>query len=116
MKTKCECKKDLKQLPAITLYRGATCEVIFDFSDFDFSNGGHCEFVMKETYTDKIIKKIDFDEAREYKVVFNDDFTINLAKKEYRYDIMYMVNDERYPQCSPSKIIMEEVVNEYTNY
>ncbi len=114
MKTKCECNKNLKQFSPITMYRGATSEVIFDFSEFDFSNGGHCEFVIKELYSDKIIKKVEFDEAREYKVMFCDDFTINLTKKEYRYDIMYLINDERFPQCKPSKVIVEEVVNGYS--
>ena len=111
-KNKCDCNK-LSIFPTITLYRGATCEVTFDFSDFDFSNGGYCQFVMKQTYSDKKIKSINFDESKKYIVVFNDDFTVNLSNHEYKYDIMYMINDERYPQCKTSKIVVEEVVNEY---
>ena len=103
----------VNKFPIIYLYRGATCEIEFDFSDFDFSNGGYCQFIMKKLNSDEPIKTIDFTESDKYTIVFQDDFTINLTDDEYRYDIMYMINDERYPQCSPSKIIMKEVVNEY---
>ena len=101
------------KFPVIYLYRGATSEINFDFTNFDFSNGGYCQFAMKKILNDEIIKTINFIESDKYTIVFQDDFTVNLTDNEYRYDIMYMINDERYPQCVPSKIIVKEVVNKY---
>ena len=104
----------MKKLKKIELFRGATSEIEFDFTGFNFMGGGYCQFVMKKMDNDTVIKTIDFKEPKKYIEIFNDEFTATLEENEYRYDIMYMINDERYPQCKPSKIKVSEVVNEYT--
>ena len=104
----------MKKLKKIELFRGATSEVEFDLTGFNFAGSGYCKFVMKKMDDDKPIKTFDFKEPKKYIEIFTDEFTATLDEPEYRYDIMYMVNDERYPQCKPSKIKVSEVVNEYT--
>lgn len=103
----------MKELETIQLFRGATSEIEFDFTDFDFA-GKECVFTMKPMYNDEIIKQITFKEPKKYNEVFTDEFTATLEDDKYRYDIMYMINDERYPQCLKSFIEVSEVVNEYT--
>lgn len=104
----------MNELDTIKLYRGATSEVEFDFSGFNFVANSKCAFTMKPLYNDEIIKQFEFTEAKVYNKVFADEFTATLDDDEYRYDIMYMIGEERYPQCLPSKIKVSEVVNEYT--
>lgn len=104
----------MKKLKKIELFRGATSEVEFDLTGFNFTGNGYCQFVMKKLDSDIPIKTIDFKEPKKYIEIFTDEFTATLDEGEYRYDIMYMINDERYPQCKPSKIKVSEVVNEYT--
>lgn len=104
----------MKKLKKIELFKGATSEIEFDLTGFNFAGGGYCQFVMKKMDDDTPIKTIDFEEPKKYTEIFTDDFTATLDEEEYRYDIMYMINDERYPQCKPSKIKVSEVVNEYT--
>ena len=104
----------MNELDTIKLYRGATSDVEFDFTGFNFVGNNKCVFTMKPLYNDEIIKQFEFTEPKVYNEVFTDEFTATLEDSEYRYDIMYMVGEERYPQCLPSKIEVSEVVNEYT--
>ena len=103
----------MDELDTIRLYRGATSEIEFDFTGFQFADN-KCVFTMKPLYNDESIKQIEFNEAKVYNVIFSDEFTATLEDDEYRYDIMHIVGEERYPQCLPSKIEVSEVVNEYT--
>ena len=104
----------MNQLDTIKLYRGATSEVEFDFTGFNFE-GNKCVFTMKRLCNDDIVKQIEFTEQKIYKEIFTDEFTATLQDERYRYDIMYVVGEERYPQCSPSVVEVSEVVNEYTD-
>ena len=104
----------MKELETLKLFRGATSEINFDFTGFVFVENSKCVFTMKPLYNDEVIKKIEFTESKLYTITFTDEFTATLDNDKYRYDIMYMINDERYPQCLPSKIEVSEVVNEYT--
>ena len=104
----------MNKLDTIKLYRGATSEVEFDFTSFTFVENSKCVFMMKPLYNDEIIKEIEFTESKLYIETFTDEFTATLGDDKYRYDIMYMINEERYPQCLPSEIEVSEVVNEYT--
>jgi len=103
----------MKQLEALTLSRGATNVVEFDFSEFDFYNNSYCQFAIKRKNGDKVICKIDFNNSKKYYVIFKDEFTSCLHEQKYEYDIMYMINDERYPQCLISEIEVNGVVNNY---
>lgn len=103
----------LEELETIILYKGATSEVSFDFTDFQFEKETYCLLTIKNTYDDTVIFEETFDESREYTVKFNDEFTATLNNNRYRYDIMYITNEERYPQCRPSKVEVREVVGSY---
>ena len=103
----------MKNFETIRLYRGATSEVEFDFSDFEFGDNSECLLTIKEMESEEVVFTYEFTEPKKYTVQFEDNFTINLKEDEYRYDIMYLINDERYPQCKPSKVKVNEVVGSY---
>ncbi|MBE6156967.1 MAG: BspA family leucine-rich repeat surface protein [Firmicutes bacterium] len=103
----------MKELETLKLYRGATSVIEFDFSEFEFENNGYCQLTIKKKYNDDIIFQHDFEKSIKYYVTFKDEFTSGLDDDKYKYDIMYMLNDERYPQCSISDIIIDKVVNNY---
>ena len=51
--------------------------------------------------------------SKKYILIFTDDFTKNLEGSRYKYNIMYFVGDERYPQCANSDIVVNGVINSY---
>ena len=51
--------------------------------------------------------------GKKYILTFTDDFTKNLEGSRYKYNIMYFVGDERYPQCANSDIVVDGVINSY---
>ena len=102
----------MNELDVIILYAGATSEVEFDFSEFEFEKNGELLFTIKD-FDNNIVFQKKFSESKKYTLVFKDEFTASLNYSEYRYDIMYLINDERYPQCAPSKIIVNKVVGAY---
>lgn len=97
----------------LILLRGATSVVEFDFSAFEFYDEGFCQFVMKRKINDDVICRLDFEERKKYYVTFKDEFTAGLDRDEYRFDIMLMLEDERYRQYYTSDIFVEDVVNKY---
>ena len=103
----------LEKLDTIYLYRGASSTVEFDFTDFNFEENSKCEFTMVGGCDNTVYKKIEFTESKKYLVLFADEFTATLKGKHYKYNIMYMVGDERYPECADSDIIVEDVINNY---
>lgn len=103
----------LEKKDTIYLYRGATSSVEFDFTEFDFEDGSKCEFTMTGACDDKVYKKVEFTESKKYILTFTDDFTKNLEGSRYKYNIMYFVGDERYPQCANSDIVVDGVINSY---
>ena len=46
-------------------------------------------------------------------MILSDEFTSTLTDNKYLYNIVYIVNDERYPQCDDSDIIVRNMVNAY---
>lgn len=103
----------MKELETLKLYRGATSVIELDFTGFTFKSNSYCQLTIKKKYNDDIIFQYDFNKSIKYYVTFKDEFTAGLDDDKYKYDIMYMLNDERYPQCSISDIIIDEVVNNY---
>lgn len=103
----------MKELETLKLYRGATSVIELDFTGFTFENNSYCQLTIKKKYNDDIVFQHDFDKPIKYYVTFKDEFTASLDDDKYKYDIMYMLNEERYPQCSISDIVIDEVVNEY---
>lgn len=94
------------------LYRGATSTIEFDFTNFNFEPNSKCVFTMT-SLCGEIIKTIEFNQSKKYIVVFKDDETCNYTNNKYIYTIMYHVEDERYPQCSDSEIIVESIRGNY---
>lgn len=103
----------MKTLQPIIIYRGATSEVNFDFTDFNFEPNSSCILTIKNKEGTETKFGYIFTEPKKYTVIFQDEETIDFTDDEYEYDIMYLVNDERYPQCAPSKVIVKEVVGNY---
>ena len=46
-------------------------------------------------------------------MIISDEFTSTLKDNQYVYNIVYVVGDERYPQCADSDIIVRNMVNAY---
>lgn len=97
----------------LKLYRGATSVIELDFTGFVFAENSKCQLTIEKKYNNHVIYQHDFDKPIKYYITFKDEFTANLDDDKYKYDIMYMLNDERYPQCEISDIYMEEVINNY---
>ena len=104
----------MEKLEKIVLSKGATSVIEFDFTGLNMPEDSTCQFVMKKKINDDVICKLEFKESKKYYVIFRDEFTAGLDRMEYRYDIMLMVEDERYRQSYTSDIVVEKVVNEYT--
>lgn len=104
----------MEKLEKIVLLKGATSVIEFDFTGLNMPEDSTCQFVMKKKINDDVICKLEFKESKKYYVMFRDEFTAGLDRTEYRYDIMLMVEDERYRQSYTSDIVVEKVVNEYT--
>lgn len=102
----------LDKQTTLYLYRGATSSIEFDFTEFDF-NGGICEFTISNICKNTELFKFTFDESRVYNIIIPDEFTATLKDNQYLYNIMYILGNERYPQCADSDIIVRKVVNSY---
>lgn len=103
-------KSDIVAYPTITLYRGGTSTITFDFTDFNFSNGT-VELTIKRKINTNTLFTYEFDENKEYEVTFSSDFTSGLSYSDYLYDLVYIINSERYPLCIPSPIKVKGMIN-----
>lgn len=102
----------LSKQTTLYLYRGATSSIDFDFSKFNF-NGGKCVFTISNLCKKENLLQFNFTEKRKYTMIITDEFTKTLKDNKYIYNIMYIIGDERYPQCADSDIIVRNVVNAY---
>lgn len=102
----------LDKQTTLYLYRGATSSIDFDFTEFDF-NGGKCVFTISNICKDTKLFQYEFTESKLYTIIITDEFTATLKDNAYLYNIMYIVGDERYPECADSDIIVRKVVNAY---
>lgn len=102
----------LDKQTTLYIYRGATSTIEFDFSDFDF-DGGKCVFTISNICKKTKLFQYEFDEARKYNVILTDEFTATLTDNQYLYNLMLILDDERFPQCADSDIIVRNVVNSY---
>ena len=101
----------LNKQTTLYLYRGASSSIDFDFSEFIFARGSKCEFSISSIYNDSILLKFTFDSPRKYTMIISDEFTATLKDNKYRYNIMYITNDNKYPQCADSDIIVRDIIN-----
>ena len=102
----------LNKQTTLYFYRGATSTIEFDFTDFNFNNG-KCIFTISNICKNTKLLQHEFDESRKYTIIIPDEFTASLKDNQYIYNIMYVLADERYPQCADSDIIVRNVVNSY---
>ena len=102
----------LNKQTTLYFYRGATSAIEFDFTNFNF-NGGKCVFTISNICTNTKLLQHEFDESKKYTIIISDEFTATLKDNQYLYNIMYIIGDERYPECADSDIIVRDVVNSY---
>ena len=102
----------LNKQTTLYFYRGATSSVEFDFTEFDFK-GGKCVFTITPLCGKEKLMQLEFNQNLKYTVLIPDEFTATLKDNQYLYNIMFVINDERYPQCADSDIIVRNVVNGY---
>lgn len=105
----------LNKLSTLYLYRGGTSAINFDFTKFTFSGNGKCVFTISSIYEDNKLLQFEFNRPIVYTKVISDDFTNTLKDNKYRYNIVYITGDNKYPQCSDSDIIVRDMVNATTN-
>lgn len=102
----------LNKQTTLYLYRGATSSIDFDFTNFNF-NGGKCVFTISNICKDTKLFQYEFSESKLYTIIIPDEFTATLKENKYLYNIMYILGNERYPECADSDIIVRKVVNAY---
>ena len=102
----------LDKQTTLYLYRGATSSIDFDFTEFDF-NGGKCVFTISNICKDTKLFQYEFTESKLYTIIIPDEFTATLKENKYLYNIMYILGNERYPECADSDVIVRKVVNAY---
>ena len=102
----------LNKQTTLYLYRGATSSVNFDFTNFNF-NGGKCIFTISNICKESKLFQYEFTQNKIYTVIIPDEFTATLKDNKYLYNIMYILGNERYPQCADSDVIVRKVVNAY---
>lgn len=101
----------LDKQTTLYLYRGASSSIDFDFSNFVFSPNTKCVFTISSICKNDKLLQFEFNESKKYTMIITDDFTKTLEDNKYMYNIMYIVGDERYPQCADSDIIVRNIVN-----
>lgn len=102
----------LNKQTTLYLYRGATSSLKFDFTNFNFNNG-KCIFTISNICKNTKIFQFEFNESKEYYIIIPEELTAQLTDNQYLYNIMYEINNQRYPQCADSDIIVRNVVNAY---
>ena len=103
----------LNKQTTLYLYRGASTSIEFDFRNFEFKNNSKCIFTISNLCKNSKLLQFEFTESKKYTMIITDEFTTSLKDNKYLYNIMYIVGDERYPQCADSDIIVRNVVNAY---
>lgn len=100
----------LNKQTTLYLYRGASSSIDFDFTNFNFGSG-KCIFTISSLCKDDILLQFEFDRSKKYTMIISDEFTSTLTDNQYLYNIMYIVGEEKYPQCTDSDIIVRSIVN-----
>lgn len=103
----------IEKQTTIYLYRGATSSIEFDFSNFTFESGSKCVFTIMDLCKKNKLLTLEFNEKKKYTTLIRDEFTATLTDNKYIYNIMYITDNERFPQCADSDIIVKGVVNSY---
>lgn len=103
----------LEKLDPIVLYRGATTILEIDLTEWDMRLGIFL-LTVRDLEEDIIFKEFELTTSEKHQIIFKDDETINLVVgKKYGYDIMMLIDEERYPQCSISPVKVVKVVGRH---
>ena len=105
----------LNKQTTLYLYRGASSSIDFDFTHFNFVSDSKCIFTISSICKNDKLLQLEFNESKKYTMIISDEFTKNLKDNQYFYNIMYIVGEEKYPQCADSDIIVRNIVNGTTN-
>lgn len=105
----------LNKQTTLYLYRGGSSSIDFDFSEFTFASGSKCVFTISNICKKETLLQFEFNKQQLYTMIISDDFTSTLKDNAYIYNIVYIVGNERYPQCADSDIIVRDMVNAYDN-
>lgn len=101
----------LDKQTTLYLYRGGSSSIDFDFTEFTFTPGSKCVFTISNICKNDKLLQFDFYESKLYTMVISDEFTATLKDNAYTYNIVYIVGNEKYPQCADSDIIVRNMVN-----
>lgn len=101
----------LNKQTTLYLYRGASSSIEFDFSNFIFADGTKCVFTISSLCKKDKLLQFEFNQSKKYTMIISDEFTSTLNDNQYLYNIMYIVGDNKYPQCADSDIIVRSIVN-----
>ena len=101
----------LNKQTTLYLYKGASSSVEFDFSNFKFASGSKCVFTISSLCKNDKLLQFEFYLPQKYTMIISDEFTSTLNDNQYLYNIMYIVGDNKYPQCADSDIIVRSIVN-----
>lgn len=104
----------INKLKTLYLYRGGTSAINFDFTKFTFSRG-KCIFTISSIYEDNKLLQFEFNRPLKYTMIITDEFTASLKDNKYRYNIVYVIGENKYPQCADSDIIVRDMVNATRN-
>ncbi|MBO7712817.1 MAG: hypothetical protein J6S85_04555 [Methanobrevibacter sp.] len=105
----------LDKQTTLYLYRGGSSSIDFDFTEFTFASGSKCVFTISSLCKKDKLLQFEFNESKTYTMIITDEFTSTLKDNAYTYNIVYIVGNERYPQCADSDIIVRNMVNAYGN-
>lgn len=105
----------LNKLRPLYLYRGGTSAINFDFGKFKFANNSKCVFTISSMYEDNKLLQFEFTRPVKYTMIISDEFTSKLKDNQYLYNIVYIIGDNKYPQCADSDIIVRDMVNGTTD-
>ena len=105
----------LDKQTTLYFYRGASSSIDFDFTEFEFAPNSKCVFTISNICKKDNLLQFEFTRPVKYTMIVSDEFTSTLKENKYLYNIMYIIGDERYPQCADSDIIVRNVVNAYEN-
>lgn len=103
----------LNKQTTLYLYRGGSSSIDFDFTEFTFASGSKCVFTISNICKKEVLLQFEFTNQQLYTMIISDEFTATLKDNAYLYNIVYIVGDERYPQCKDSDIIVRDMVNAY---
>lgn len=101
----------MERLPTIVLHKGITSAVDFDLSQIDVA-GGEVILTIRKIRDNSLVLEKPLVAGSVYSLVFSKDFTKELetGAQNYCYDVVQIVDDERFLLCATSYITVKYAV------